>query len=949
MRAPQNEATGTSGESEVQAEFERLGWGVVMDSRHDTGTDLLLRPRDPRRFEMGVIMGAQVKTGPSHFGSPRKSDDGTVDGWWFAQANREHFDYWITHAVPHILVLRDQEAGRSYWAHVTSDSVVSTGQGAKILVPRTQTIDTAHQGSLTAVALTQLPDSNWEGSAWSGAVVVPDDRIRHALIAPRLIAPHPNAKPSAIDGIQGLAAQVLIRPELERMFDEKSEWQNVAKRDGWSGPNLQEAKESDAWSWHATVALRHWLFEGESDGIDSLQDSATDGKEFAAATILRTVVLMENGGYDDAHIILTDAVAREELLNPGDLAWLNSYLAWVLYELGHWDAAIEKGFLVLEARRAFPTDVTLSALAGSSTLVIFRAYGWRSFIANETGGGEGSGEKGEQRIGVGEMIGSMDNPAAWWRSQLVAWALPAELDDLLRRWSEDRSIVIGGHDRPHRLLRSAALLSAFAGDGDGYRSAMTMLGKHLIVRSDSSTDPNSVQDSLAALLRGGDMKAVKLAVGRVVREGPATAVREGALVIQPYRSTHTSASADIAFLVGAGDVLDPRQADELCAWAGNTIRNPREYADRVRPYFLIGTKLLELIGGVVSAASDEAQSLVIDLVLEFHPDSGGLEDQDVARVIRRIRERVWTDDQLDRGLALTQSEGGQTARAIEYLAARRRPTIREAVVDRIAAGDWDALGSVDSVADLPAGAVEVLIRERSLGVDRVVNNARRSSYSVSTKDVLRDLVLINIWHPEGANWTPVIDAFSEPMVQAGHQVPSLELLAQIGNMIPSEIQRKLVEVLVNLRTKQPRGELFEQSDVRGPALEALWSLGERSALIEGLSGEAGERRAVARIIGREKLTSELSVLALLTRDQELSVRSAAAKTLSEWLVAEVGGDGVVDLCQRLLADTGTFLPVAMAPALAQGTRMSDGVVFLRSQLENHLSARIRNFLEEQTT
>lgn len=72
MRAPKNEATGTSGESEVLAQFERLGWGGVIDSRHDTGTDLYLRPRDARRYELGAVMGAQVKTGSSYFKSPQK-------------------------------------------------------------------------------------------------------------------------------------------------------------------------------------------------------------------------------------------------------------------------------------------------------------------------------------------------------------------------------------------------------------------------------------------------------------------------------------------------------------------------------------------------------------------------------------------------------------------------------------------------------------------------------------------------------------------------------------------------------------------------------------------------------------------------------------------------------------------------------------------------------------
>ncbi len=85
MRAANNEATGTSGESEVLAQFERLGWAGLIDGRHDTGTDLYLRPRDARRFELGVLMGAQVKTGASYFGSPQTDGDGRTSGWWFTE------------------------------------------------------------------------------------------------------------------------------------------------------------------------------------------------------------------------------------------------------------------------------------------------------------------------------------------------------------------------------------------------------------------------------------------------------------------------------------------------------------------------------------------------------------------------------------------------------------------------------------------------------------------------------------------------------------------------------------------------------------------------------------------------------------------------------------------------------------------------------------------------
>lgn len=68
---------------------------------------------------------------------------------------------------------------------------MSTGRGAKVLVPREYTIDLDHRNALLAVAATMRPPSAWEGSAWTGADnVVPADLLRLALLVPRLVAPH---------------------------------------------------------------------------------------------------------------------------------------------------------------------------------------------------------------------------------------------------------------------------------------------------------------------------------------------------------------------------------------------------------------------------------------------------------------------------------------------------------------------------------------------------------------------------------------------------------------------------------------------------------------------------------------------------------------------------------------------------------------------------------------
>ncbi|MFZ2112880.1 MAG: DUF4365 domain-containing protein [Solirubrobacteraceae bacterium] len=195
MRASKQTQKGNLGTSEVSAAFERIGWGVASNDRHDLGTDLFLAARDARDFDTLDVVGAQVKAGPpSYFEEPEKDDVGNIVGWWYRDTDRSHVDDWAQHGLPHLIVLHHVESRTSYWQHVTADAIVSTGEGAKILVPKSNTVDAAHRDELLAVAATQRSIGGWEGTAWVGTISLPPrDRLRHALLVPRLVAPHPNA------------------------------------------------------------------------------------------------------------------------------------------------------------------------------------------------------------------------------------------------------------------------------------------------------------------------------------------------------------------------------------------------------------------------------------------------------------------------------------------------------------------------------------------------------------------------------------------------------------------------------------------------------------------------------------------------------------------------------------------------------------------------------------
>ncbi|CPR07417.1 hypothetical protein BN971_01007 [Mycobacterium bohemicum DSM 44277] len=89
-----------------------LNWGVAENPQEQdfSGTDLWLIARDARLFDLGALVGAQVKSGSSWFASPERDDQGAIVGWWHPDT-KDHFESWAKHRVPHILVLHDPDTG----------------------------------------------------------------------------------------------------------------------------------------------------------------------------------------------------------------------------------------------------------------------------------------------------------------------------------------------------------------------------------------------------------------------------------------------------------------------------------------------------------------------------------------------------------------------------------------------------------------------------------------------------------------------------------------------------------------------------------------------------------------------------------------------------------------------------------------------------------------------
>lgn len=935
MRAPKNEATGSSGESEVLAQFERLGWGGVIDSRHDTGTDLYLRPRDARRYELGAVMGAQVKTGSSYFKSPRKDADGTITGWWFAEDNREHFDYWLRHALPHVVILRDQDSNLSYWAHITPERVISTGKGAKILVPASQTIDADSNETLSNVALTQLPTPAWDGTAWTGAVhLVPADEIRHALITPRLIAPHPNLAPDSITGLEALAMQVLFRDDLERILEPIH--LPIARDDNGSaekGLSINGAREAGDWCWRATAALHLLHYKGEPDDLLQLVDSASTSSERAAASVLCCVYHFDQNDPDTALEVLDDALTHDDYFSV-DHAWLEAQRARALLEVGRQQEAFDLAMKTQRIHREAPSDVTAAAIAGTSAQTSFRASGWmQGDIAN--------------------IIQRSDNPASWWRTQVMSYGLSAHLAEEFRNWSDDKSIRIVRSDVTHSRLLSAALLASCAGDHDGWRSASGALAEHFLVATDPAGEPDQVAGFLTLLRRSGDSSSTGRATRHIVRRGPTMAARIAASNVQPSQSTRTTASADIELLTAAGDVLDPAHADKICAWALTTLQEPKAYLERARPTFLLLYKIIDLLKAMFSTLSEDALRDVIDYFLNQPPVTDDGAAQTVARLISRVPESAWRESDRQRAASRAKSDAPYLREAFLRVASPAVEESREQVHQRARAGELLIFEAIDDVRTLPSEAVDALTDRLSNAIDDLINDAAKGTYGGGGLDPGQALTLLGVWHPTNARWDRIETLLTAPRVLSGQLSGILRVLAIHGGKLNDSVKTQLVDAVSALRNREPVQIFFEDDeDIQGLAAEAFAAITEhksRSPLIrELLGGDSSHRASSARIIERFGDEAESEILLALAGDADETVRDAALRGLSNLVVADRASPGIVTILSKVLQSGGRRNAGAIVSGLCKPSEVPTVSLLLAIAAE-HPSAQIRQAAREGTT
>lgn len=140
------DAAGAIGVGEVaQLIRRRLGWIFREQYADDVGIDAHVEPvldGDPT----GKLIALQIKSGESFFRSQ------AADYISYYEHRAKHLAYWNDHSLPVVLVLYSPLMGAAYWVRVHEQTVVSTGHGCSIRVPRSQLVNEASGDALLKIA-----------------------------------------------------------------------------------------------------------------------------------------------------------------------------------------------------------------------------------------------------------------------------------------------------------------------------------------------------------------------------------------------------------------------------------------------------------------------------------------------------------------------------------------------------------------------------------------------------------------------------------------------------------------------------------------------------------------------------------------------------------------------------------------------------------------------------
>ena len=913
-------STGDAGESEVRAKFQRLQWNVWSTDNRDKGTDLIVMTHDVDRHS---AFGVQVKTGPSYFKRKVRDGEGNVSGWWYAESPSRHFDSWTKQTQPHILVLYNDNERTAYWVHVTADKVKSTGKGCKILVPADQTVDENHRSDLLAAAYGQGYPPTLEGTAFGAAAenIAPEQQLRFALIAPRLVAPHPNAgNGNPIGSVEAVALLAQGRFRDLAAFAEQHE----------EVPDPQEEPPLGSdWAWSFVAAIWDWATTDSVDRLSAAFASAPGGNEKAASAVLLACALQRLHSHGEAMAVLDEVVDRYDL-DAADLGWILVQRARTKHDAGRDDEAESDAGLALE-KLVDGSDVTATALAATATATVWGIVAARNF----------------EEANVGDLMTASDNAVSWWRSQTISRALTSAADKQFDSWAEKRFLFQFGDAEGSNDLFAAELNTDLLGDHGIWRHVSSLKARQRMMSAAASHDEVSeLVEGLDALRGSGDERSLESAISHLRRVGPIEAIAKSVNKISTGGWTRSTAPANFSVLRMAGDLMDEAAATDLLVWIAQSVGGDRtDYDERVLKTVLLERSVFGAAEGLMRSSASNAHQAVARMI-------ASLSRPQLDHPVSRLPDIIWQLDfdqvAVPEQNALSelgrQDQGRSGAAALGWLAANNDAEALGDLKRRAASGDLPALGGIPMETLNNAEAGPIIERLEDM-VREILFSARSGSSNLVGPDPSGALTFMNLRFPNVARWDAIIELLCEPLVLERDKRLACSPIIETPGRLPRAISQRLADNIDSIGNAAPAfGNSLGSGLGAATAIAVGAIIGDDAdtTTVKLAYGSPQERQDAALLLGSGHLTNMQPVLAALAGDARFDVRHAAAEAVGK-LAGANPSPPISELARRLAADRGTELPETLLIGLAhQEQQPSDVGLEIAQQLARSPSARVRH-------
>jgi hypothetical protein len=920
MREDPTTRIGDTGEYEVAANFSRIGWGPVANTRRDLGTDVFVQARDARGFDLGLFAGVQVKSGDSFFDEDKeeRGADGQLSGWRYYEKDSQHFDDWVTHGLPHLLVLHDLRTRESFWAHVTASAVEITGEGARILVPAGNKVDLNNLGALLEVAATQKQGISFEGSAWRAAAaeIPPARRLRTALIAPRLIAPHRNVGfryPISPEEAIALLLQCRVR-DLEE-FNKRHK----------TVPTIEQAATKRDWRWKFFAALAPAVLRGDHSQLAKCIKATNKQERRAAATVALAGWLMEEEAHDHAISLLEKFGDRA---GPVDHAWVLSQLARSQAEIGKIDDARQNAVLALQSIAvATGEDATASAIRAAAASLLY-------YTADIRGGD------------LAEAVSASDHAVGWWRTQVQAWGLSDNLDRTFRKTMHDQSKRFGFEESGHNRLYSSILTSIFSGDHGAWSNATRLLSYNTLT-SGSGTPPE-IAGAIDDLRRCGARSALILATKYAWSWEPAEAVQGALQRVAALQWCHTSASSSMALIQHGGDLATASEADLFTQSLLTIVRDPSKFVARVSPSFTVQAYVLDALEGVAASCSPETQTGIAQHLADLPITTDVATSNGYMRIAARLERLKVGADLAGAILASAQRQTDLRLSAQLLRIVSDFDAARDVLLQRAKGGDWDALSALGDVRTLTTAEATSLAAKDAVRIRQIMEDAEAGSFALWSHDSACSAAILGAWFNDAVDWQLLVQFIKHPHVAGEHKRNCCFALAQNIDRLPQSALELLREAAPHLRDAPFDVLLGQPLGGAGIYLAAALGTYDEDALSKQLAGlltSSSEHRADSVLmIGHLNRADLIPISVGLVMDANPQVRLAAATSLA--IHALKSGDAIATMAAECLRGIvrlpGSAMALRVANALYGQTSVDSQIVKeLANGLSLHSSALVR--------